>query len=489
MKSKSLKSNFIMYSIRIMSGTILSLITFPYVSQKLGPEGIGRVQYVQSIVSYFLLFINIGIPVYGYREVAVNRENKEKMSKIVLELISILIITTSIVSIIYVVSLLYLPVMQKEKILFIIFGIQILMTFMDLEWFFRGIENQNYITIRSMLVKIFSLIAILIFIKNSNDYYKYALILVLSLVGSNMFNLLKVFKNLNVQIFSFKNLQIKKHLKPLLIFFSSNIALSLFYSVDSIMLGSMIGEKELGYYSLASNIGRMPIIFITAITGVLSPRLCNYIKNDKIEDYYELAKKGLSFLLLFSFPATIGMYILAPEIIQVLGGEKFSNSINPLKIYSFLLLTLSLAYYVGAFIFTPNNMEKYGLYSFIIAGVFNIVFNYIFIPKFKSSGAAMGTVLSELLACVIRIYMVTEIIKKIKNKIKEILKIIISSLLMGIFLIIIKKIILITIIRLIIGITTSIIIYFILLVLLKEENIIDILGKVKKEEKNVKKDL
>lgn len=483
MKSKSLKSNFLMYLIRIMSGTILSLVTFPYVSQKLGPDGIGRVQYVQSIVSYFLLFINIGIPVYGYREVAVNRENKEKTSKVVIELILILIITTSIVSILYVISLLYLPVMQKEKILFTIFGLQILMTFMDLEWFFRGIENQSYITIRSIFFKICSLVAILIFIKNSNDYYKYALILVLSLVGSNILNLLKVFRSLNIQSFFFRDLQIKKHVKPLLIFFSSNIALNLFYSVDSIMIGSMIGEKELGYYSLASNIGRMPIIFITAITGALSPRLCNYIRNNKIEDYYELAKKGLSYLLLFSFPATIGMYILAPEIIQVFGGGKFSNSVNPLKIYSFLLLTLSLAYYVGAFIFTPNNMEKYGLYSFIIAGVFNVVFNYIFIPKFKSSGAAIGTVLSELLACLIRLYMVTEIIKKIKNQVKEILKIVLSSLLMGVFLIVIKKIILVAIMRLIIGIAVSIVIYFVLLIVLKEGNITDVLKKIKKEDK------
>ena len=102
MEVKSLKHNFTMYFIRTFFNLGFVIIIFPLVARKLGAENLGKVQYVEAVIAYFILFINLGIDTYGKREVALYRNDKEKLSKIVLDLLTILFITTILGSITYI---------------------------------------------------------------------------------------------------------------------------------------------------------------------------------------------------------------------------------------------------------------------------------------------------------------------------------------------------------------------------------------------------
>lgn len=82
----SIKKNFIMNVILTASSLIFPLITFPYVSRILLPEGTGRVAFVLSIISYFSMVASLGIPTYGIRACAQVRDDQEKLSQTVQEI-------------------------------------------------------------------------------------------------------------------------------------------------------------------------------------------------------------------------------------------------------------------------------------------------------------------------------------------------------------------------------------------------------------------
>ena len=96
MEIKSVKLNFILNTIRIFLGAFFILITTPYITRILGAENLGKVDYVNSIIQYFIIFTALGIPNYGIREIARIRSSEYKRTKTVIELGIILVITTII---------------------------------------------------------------------------------------------------------------------------------------------------------------------------------------------------------------------------------------------------------------------------------------------------------------------------------------------------------------------------------------------------------
>ncbi|MGL6101444.1 MAG: oligosaccharide flippase family protein, partial [Fusobacteriaceae bacterium] len=184
MKTKNIKLNFILNITRLFLGTFFILLTMPYVTRVLGSKNLGNVEYTNSIVTYFLLFTALGIPSYGIREVAKVRNNKKELSKVTFELLIILGFTTVLGYALFFLLINNINSFKESKLLFLILGSNLLFTNLGIEWFYQGIENQSYITIRFIIVRVLGLISIFLLIKNSESYYIYAGILVLMSSGS-----------------------------------------------------------------------------------------------------------------------------------------------------------------------------------------------------------------------------------------------------------------------------------------------------------------
>lgn len=471
MRIKSLKHNFIMYSLRIISGMLFLLLVFPFVARILGPANLGKIQFVESIIVYFLLFINLGIPSYGKREISFIRENKYKRSKLVLELLFIQGITTVIVSLIFFISINSISYLSDYKLLFYIFFIEIILNFLGVEWFYMGIEDQEYITKRKVFFQILSSIAIFLFLNNKDDYLKYAGIIVFSLMGSNILNFKKMFKYIYIDKKILKNMEIKKHLSPIIVLFTTSLATSVFSSLDSIMIRALIDERALGFYSVASKLGKMPIAITSAVFIVSYPRLCNLINKKEYDKYYELGNHSLDLSLLIATPLVIGMFVLAPEIIQLIAGSEFNEAIVVFRVFSILVIVMAFA------VFTGNNLvinlkEKIFMKGQIIASISNVIFNLVFIPILGALGAALGTVIAETISIAYRLIKGREIFSKFSFVDRNKFKILISSLFMGIIVYEINVNVSLKIyLKLGLLITSGGVFYLIFLIILKEKNI------------------
>ncbi|WP_294666467.1 flippase [uncultured Fusobacterium sp.] len=478
-KIKSLKHNFVMYSVRMLVNLLFTLLAFPHISRILGPTGVGKIQYAESIVAYFLLFINLGVANYGRREVAFVRDDKEKLTRIVLELLRILLITTFIGIIVYFLFLKYYEGFSENREILYIFSLNIIFNAFGVEWFYEGIENQTYIANRMILFKTVSIGLIFLFVHTSNDLNKYVGILVFSLVSSNIFNFIKLFTYINIKEGMKKKLKIKKHIRPLSLLFFSTLALSISYNLDSIMIVKLVNIKELGYYSFASKIGKVPTIFTGAIGTILFPRLCNYFERKNFFEYKKLVKKGIEIILLISIPASIGMYFISDLIVLVFVGETFINSIGIMKIFSIYIFLISISYITGSMTLFVYKKENIFMYSLIIGSALNFIFNFMFIPYLKAKGAAIATLITEGIAIIIRLIFGKKVFKEIDIFEKNYLKILISSVMIIPGILFIKSIFLNKELQIVLCIFTSIIIYLVFLILLKENIVIEILKKLR----------
>ena len=170
MKEKSVKFNFIMNMVLTMSNFIFPLITFPYVSRILLPIGTGKVAFATSIVTYFSMFAQLGIPTYGIRVCAQVRDDKKKLSRTDQELLGISIWTTAAAYLLFFIGLWTVPRMRADKTLFLIVSTMILFNSIGMEWLYKGLEEYSYITIRSIMVKIISVGAMFLLVKSKEDY-------------------------------------------------------------------------------------------------------------------------------------------------------------------------------------------------------------------------------------------------------------------------------------------------------------------------------
>lgn len=480
MQIKSLTHNFFMYFLRMFTSFGFTLLIFPYVARKIGVEGIGQVQYIETINIYFILFINLGILGYGRREVAQVRDNSNKLNELVNELLSILTITTLFGSLFYFILFLLTKDIFLKKLLSIYF-ISILLNFISFEWFYIGIENQEYITKRNLLIKIISAILIFIFVKESKDIYLYAGILVLATAGSNIYNFINLKKHMKLKLVKYK--EYKKHLKSLFFLFASSLATTLAYNLDSIMIKNIIGDLELGYYTLALKFGRLPLVIGTTLIGVLSPRLNNLLSQGKKKEFYNVWNKGINIMFIFYIPCLIGMWLISKSLVLIFGGNQFLPAVNIFKVFSVYILIMGFAVSTGVALSTHRRDKEYFI-SVMSGSILNVIFNIIFIPKIGAVGAAIATLITEVVAIIIRILLCRDIFQNIKILNINMIKMLISSLVMGVVVFYITKIINNPLIQVIMSGILGGVIYFIGLFLLKEDLICEVINKLKEKYKN-----
>ena len=390
----TLKKNFLFNAVLSISALITPLITFPYISRVLGPERIGLINFSNSFVQYFILIAALGTPIYGIREIARNRENKIIMSKILLEIILLRVVTTLIVLLPYLISIFYIERCKNDIIFFILGTLSIIIGSLDITWFFSGIEDFKYITVRTLFFQALQIISILLFVRSREDAIIYFLLPIVLLLLNSIVNINFARKFTDFS-FPFKTLRIKRHIKPVVILFFSTAAMSLYLFLDSVILGLLTKNENVGYYTTALKIIKLPNTFISILIPVLIPRVSSLITQNKWEEVQSIAEKTLVFILIMSIHFFIGIMALSNELIIVIAGHGFEPAITTIRILAPIIFFSNLAYFYCMQILLPLGKDKSLLTALLIGGVFSIIFNFLLATRYFENGTAIATVISE----------------------------------------------------------------------------------------------
>lgn len=412
-KLKSVKKNFVMNSILTASSFIFPLITFPYISRVLGPQRTGLVSFSTSFISYFLLFSQLGIPTYGIRVCVEVRDDKEKLKKTVQELFTINLMCAFIAYIALFSSFLLIPKVSDNKLLFFVSSSVIILNCMGMEWLFKGLEEYTYIAIRSIVFKIIAVIFMFFTVRSSDDYIMYAVFTVFASSGYNIFNYIRIKKILRVPDFKLNDLNPRKHFKSILIFFAMSCAVTIYTNLDTVMLGFIAGDTEVGYYNASIKIKNMLISFIASLGVVLMPRVTYYLKNNKFSEFCSVSKKSIHFVMLVAFPCVVFFFIFAQEVIIILSGNSYMPAVPVMKVLVPTVAFIGLSNITGIQMLVPLEKEKAVLISEILGGIVDFGLNLVLIPRFGSLGAAESTLLAEFIVLLVQSYYLKEILKKV----------------------------------------------------------------------------
>lgn len=393
-KQRSVKLNMFMNAILTMSSFIFPLITFPYVSRVLLAEGTGKINFAMSVVAYFSMFAQLGIPTYGVRACAKVRDDKEKLSKLVHELLFINLFMSVLAYIVFLVSIVTVPRFEQEKLLFLVVGANIILNAIGVEWLYKALEQYTYITVRSVLFKLISVIAMFLLVHNQQDYVIYGGITIFATSASNVLNFINMRKYISIK--PIDGYQIKPHIKMIIVFFFMSVATTIYTNLDNVMLGFMKGDAEVGYYGAAVKIKMILVSFVTSVSAVLLPRASYYVDKGLIDEFYRVLKKTMHFVVMIAIPLTVYFIMYAEEGIYFLSGKEYENSIIPMQIIMPTLILIGITNVTGIQMMVPLGREKQVLHSEIAGAIVDLILNMIFIPRYGAAGAAFGTLIAEI---------------------------------------------------------------------------------------------
>lgn len=405
-QQKSIKVNFIMNAILTMSSFVFPLITFPYVSRILLPEGMGKVAMATAVVAYFALLARLGIPMYGVRACAEVRDDRMQLSKVVHELFLINLGMTGFSYLLFFGTVFAVPSFQTESVLYLIIGSTLFFETIGVEWLYKGLEEYSYITYRSIFFKIVALAATFLLVHTGADYIKYGAITILAASASNLLNLYNLRKYITFKPFS--GYSFKPHVKPILFFFATTCAIVIYTQLNTVILGLLKTNADVGLYDSAMKIKNILVSVVTALGAVLLPRASYYVKQGLFEDFAKITEKAIHFVCILALPMMAYFIVFATNGIHFLSGKQFDGAILPMQIVLPTIFLIGLTTVIGIQVLVPLGKEKEVFYSVSFGGVVDLAACLFLIPGYAVVGAAISNLLAELTVFVLQIYYVRQ---------------------------------------------------------------------------------
>lgn len=479
MRKKSLGVNALLNGLRSALNLIFPLITFPYVSRVLSVDGMGIYNFSNTYVNYFVLIAGLGVATYAVREGAKYRDNEEEISEFASQIFTINMVSTLIAYILLIGSLLIFSNLRNYVTCILVFSLQLFFTTIGTEWLYTIYEEYQYITIRSIVFKIISIILLFLLVHSSNDYLWYAAITVFAGAGSNILNYIHAKSFCKIRFV--KDTNWKYHLKPILIIFASTVAITLYVSSDTTILGLLKNDYAVGIYSVAVKIYTIVSGLISGLLVVTIPRLAMLIGKRRVKEYNHVLQEVLNSVSILGLPAAVGLVMLSREVVLIIAGKKYLDGTLSLQIITWALIFSNYSTIFNQCVLIPLKRESKSLRNTILTGLVNVGLNFVFIPLWSYDGTALSTVIAEFMVMFLNGWSARDYIAPIlksKRTFKSIVDSVIGCIGIAVVCFLFKQGISSLMLRTILSIVFSVLMYGSILIFLKNEVAMEYLDKV-----------
>lgn len=447
---------------------IIPFITIPYTSRVLGPGGIGINSYTNSIAQYFILFGSIGVALYGNRQIAFVKDDKDELSNTFWGIFTMKFITVSLALIIYLICTIF--IWKSYRLFFIGQAIQIFAAAIDISWFFIGMENFRVTVTRNVLVKVISIFCIFTFIHNKGDTGLFIILNGLSLMLGNVTLFPYLHRYIGYPVL--KKINIFKHLLPSLVLFIPQIAVQLYVVINKTMLGAIISVDASGFYDNADKIIRLMLAITTAVGTVMLPHIANQFINGEHEKIKKTVYISFDFVTFITVPLAFGLASVSYKFTILFFGNNFRSVGILLFIESFASIFMSWAYAIGTQYLLPTKQTNKYTLSVSMGAMVNIILCLPMIYIYGAIGAMISTIVAEICVTISILFFIRkqlEIRKMFINTPKYLL----SSTVMFLCVYYINHITKINWISLVMQVVIGIIIYIIMIIFLKPTILIE----------------
>ena len=387
------KKNFAYNSFLTVSNYLIHLILFPFCTRVLGVERFGTIGFTQNIVQYFSFLAMMGITTIGVREIAKQTNMADRSqcfsSLFVLNLLYTLISLCCFVPLIFLV-----PRFAVEKELFVLGAFQILFATFCIEWFFKGIENFKYITIRSIAVKLVYVVAVFIFVRSSKDYVLFFLLTVCVTLVNALINFMYSRRFVR---FSLRGVHLRPFVKSSLSLGAYSLLTSMYTTFNVVYLGFVQNDIQVGYYTAAIKVYTVILGFYSAFTGVMLPRMASIQSEGDSSAFNTLICKSMNLLYSISLPAVALLLVLAPEVVSLLAGSDYYPSIQMSRIVIPMLFVVGVAQLIAFQVLIPKGYDRITLRASVIGALIGVLCNVLLVGRFGAVGTCCAVVITEIM--------------------------------------------------------------------------------------------
>lgn len=365
-KERILAKNTIMLYIMQISSYVFPLLSFPYLTRVLGPAKYGTVVFANSIMSYFMLFIEFGFLLSGTKECSDFCDNKEKLGNITFGIIQAKFLLSFLSAFFLLFSCIFIKKIKQDSVFFILSFIGIFLTIFLPDFLFRGIEQMEVLTYRVVASKFIYTVLIFLFIKDASDY----LVVPIATIGSNIFAVILTWIEIirrKIILFSKVSLcQTFKYLKDSSLFFISRIAASFYTSLNTVILGFNFSSSQIGQYGVANTITNTCRSLMSPISDSIYP----YMMKQK---NFKLVKKIILIFEPLILVCCVILWIVAEPVIRFVCGQGYENAVFMLRAMIPIIVITLPAYLFGYPILGALNKIKWANLSVVISALFHIV--------------------------------------------------------------------------------------------------------------------
>jgi O-antigen/teichoic acid export membrane protein len=397
--------NYFYNLILTFANLLFPVLSFPYVSRILGPEGIGQVQFVFSFAQYFALIASIGIPVYGMQQIAKHKDDLVGRSKVFSELIAIYLLSTLCLFIIYLGVIYFIPYFSPNIEIYLAASAMVLLGFSYIDWLFTGMEEFQSIAIRAVLFKFIGLALLYILVKERGDFKIYLYIMMFSFLGNNILSFFLIGGKVKL---IFSGLQLKQHLVPLFFILGTSLASSMYTDMDTVLLGFLSNDRTVGLYTAAVKLSKITIPFVTSMTVILMPKVSKSFADRNMDEVQRFIDQSFGFLMFFAVPMCFGLALLAPEFIALFSGEEFLPATESMRLLSLLPLIIGVGHFFLYMVLLPAGKNKQ-MFSCVLGGVLmSLLLNILLIPSLHEVGSSIANVCAEIVVTVLYVYFIRQ---------------------------------------------------------------------------------
>ena len=394
----SVKKNLSWNMLLTVSGYLFPLITFPYITRVLGADHLGLANFAMSIVDYAILFSTLGLTSIGSRYIPQCNDDATKRNSVFNHLVTIHVFLSLAILIVYTVCVFSFSRLYEQKTLYFVGILKILTNVFLVEWLFKGMQDFKYITIRTLVIRIIYVFAIFLLVRNKDDYDIYFYVTIAHVVVNSIVNwrYSKKYVDFNLSIKG-----CKEYLFPVFSMGVNRILLSFYFTFNIIYLGIKCSDANVGYFVTATKIYGIILSILNAYNGVFVPYLNSLLGKGEMEKYKHYVNNSFSIVSLLSIPLIIGSYMLAPEIIRLMAGNNYDQSILPFRIIIIQVLFVGFAQILENQILLSLKKFKEVLVCTTLSSFLAIIILLIFVPKYAEVASAYSVAIPHFFELVL----------------------------------------------------------------------------------------
>lgn len=389
----SITKNFFYNSILTTANYVFPFFTFPYVSRVLGVTNIGICNYVDSIIQNYMLFSMMGIGIVGIREIVAAKHDRILLNRTFSSLFYLNALMTAVTVAVLIGCIHIIPEFSQYKAMMYVGVFKLLANSLMIEWFFKGLEDFRYITLRSILVRLLYVVAVFVLIQEQDDYEMYFFLTAMMFVVNAVVNCVYARKFASLTL---DPLPLGRFFKPIMILGVYSILTSMYGTFNTTWLGIEAGATEVGYFSTALKIYMILLAVFSAFTSVMLPRMGNILKEGDKEKFNEMLFKSMRALYAFVIPLACFGVIYAADIILFIAGPGYDGAILPMQLCMPLLLLVGYEQIIIIQGLMPLKKDRAILINSICGAATAVLLCILLLGTLKAVGASLVWIGSEI---------------------------------------------------------------------------------------------